>query len=196
MRRAKIILILLLGLSLGGCVPQLSLYPLWDKAHLASEPALRGTWVNKDGTESIQFREEEQRRYLVVYSATDGKESSQSSYTVHMVRLEGTLFFDFEPDQNALEKRLKPELFLPLVSAHFFARANVQGDELRLAVLDDEAFLKKIKNDKIDIRYERPNPGNDDHILSAKTEEIQKFFSKHAADRDLWEEKTFHRVIN
>jgi hypothetical protein len=196
MKRAKIILMLLFGLPLCGCVPQLSLYPLWDKEHLASEPALVGTWAKEDGTESIQFKEEDQRRYLVVYSAKDEEESAQSSYTVHMVRLEGTLFFDFEPDPNALEKRLKPELYLPLVSAHFFARASVQGDELRLAVLDDEAFLKKIKNDKIDIRYDRPIPGNDDHVLTAKTEEIQKFLSKHAADKDLWEEKTFHRVVN
>jgi hypothetical protein len=196
MKWARIILILLLGMSMCGCVPQLSIYPLWDKEHLVSEPALVGTWVNEDGTEFFQFREEDQGRYLVVYSATDGKESSQSSYTVHTVRLEGALFFDFEPEQNALEGRLKPELYLPLVSAHFFARADVQGDELRLAVLDDEAFLKKIKNDRIDIRYERPYPGNDDHILSAKTEEIQKFFSMYATDRDLWEEKMLHRMVN
>lgn len=195
MKWAKVILILLLGLSMCGCVPQLSIYPLWDKEHLASESALVGTWVNEDGTEFIQFKEEDQRRYLVVYSATDEKESSQSSYIARMVRLEGALFLDFEPEQNALEGRLKPELYLPLVSAHFFARAGVQGDELRLAVLDDEAFLNKITNDRFDIRYERPNPGNDDHILSAKTEEIQKFFSMYATDRDLWEESTFHRVV-
>jgi hypothetical protein len=196
MRWAKVILILLLGMSLCGCVPQLSLYPLWDKEHLASEPALVGTWINEDGTECIQFMEEDQRKYLAVYSAKDGEKSSQSSYAMHMIRLEGTLFFDFEPDQTALEERLKPELYLPLVTAHFFARGHLQGDELRLAVLDDEAFLNKVKNDKIDIRYERPSPGSDDHVLSARTEEIQKFLSKHAADRDLWEEKTFHRVVN
>ncbi|MBZ5537303.1 MAG: hypothetical protein LAO31_15215 [Acidobacteriia bacterium] len=196
MKWAKILLILLLGLSLCGCVPQLSLYPLWDKEHLASEPALVGTWINEDGTESIQFKEEDQRKYVVVYSAKDGEKSSQSSYTMHAVRLDGALFFDFESDQTALEERLKPELYLPLVSAHFFARATVRGDELRLAVLDDEAFLKKVKNDKFDIRYERPNPGNDDHVLSARTEEIQKFLSKHSADQDLWEDKTFHRVAN
>ncbi|MBZ5552768.1 MAG: hypothetical protein LAO21_08625 [Acidobacteriia bacterium] len=196
MKRAKIMLILLLVLSLYGCVPQLSLYPLWDKEHLANELALRGTWVNADGTESIQFMEKDQERYLVVYSMKDEKESAQSSYTMHAVRLDGTLFFDFEPDQTALEERLKPELYLPLVNAHFLARANVQGDELRMAVLDDEAFLNKVKNEKIDIRYERPNPANDDHVLSAKTAEIQKFFSKHAADQDLWEDKTFHRMNN
>ncbi|HEX9137323.1 MAG TPA: hypothetical protein VF905_10325, partial [Nitrospirota bacterium] len=163
---------------------------------LASEPGLVGTWLNEDGTESIQFKEEDQQNYLVVYSAKDKDKSSQSSYTMHMVRLDGNLFFDFEPDPNALEERLKSELYLPLVSAHFFARARVVGDELRFAVLDDEAFLKKVQNDKIDIRYDRPIPGNDDHVLTAKTEAIQKFFSKYAADPDLWEEKTFHRVVN
>lgn len=196
MRWAKITLILLLGFSLYGCVPQLSLYPLWDKEHLASEPALRGTWVYADGTESILIMEKDQEGYLVVYSLKDEKESSQSSYTMHAVRLDGTLFFDFEPDQTALEQRLKPELYLPMVSAHFFARVNVGGDELRMAVLDDEAFLKKVQNDKIDIRYDRPIPGNDDHVLTAKTEAIQKFLSNYAADPDLWEEKTFHRVAN
>ena len=196
MKWAKIILILLLALSLWGCVPQLSLYPLWDKEHLASEPVLVGTWLNEDGTESIQFEEEDQQKYLVVYSAKDKDKSSQSSFTMHMVRLDDNLFFDFEPDPSALEERLKSELYLPLVSAHFFARARVVGDELRFAVLDDEAFLKKVQNDKIDIRYDRPIPGNDDHVLTAKTEAIQKFFSKYAADPDLWEEKTFRRVSN
>lgn len=196
MKWAKISLITLLALSLCGCVPQLSLYPLWDKEHLASEPALVGIWVNEDETEFIQFKEDDQQKYLVIYSAKDGEKCSQSSFTLHLVRLDGALFFDFEPDQNALEERLKPELYLPLIIGHFFARAHIQGNELRLAVLDDEAFLNKIRNERIDIRYERPNPGGDELVLSAKTEEIQKFLSKHAADKDLWEEKTFHRVAN
>jgi hypothetical protein len=196
MKWAKTILILFLGLSLYGCVPQLSLYPLWDKGHLASEPALVGTWVNEDGTESIQIIEESYRNYLAVYSVKDGEESSQSSFTLHMVRLEGTLFFDFEPERNALEARLKPELYLPLINAHFFARVDVRGDELQLSVLDDTAFLNKIKNDKIDIRCERLNPAAEDLILSAKTEEIQKFFSMYGTDGKLWEEKKFCRVVN
>jgi hypothetical protein len=196
MNWAKTILILFLGLSLYGCVPQLSLYPLWDKEHLASEPALVGTWVNENGTESIQIKEESHQNYLAVYYCKDGEKSSQSSFTLHMVRLEGALFFDFEPEQNALEERLKPELYLPLINAHFFARADVQGDELRFSVLDDTAFLNKVKKEKIDIRLERPNPAVDDYVLSAKTEEIQKFLSVYGADRDLWEEKTFRRVVN
>ena len=196
MKWAKTILILFLGLSLYGCVPQLSLYPLWDKEHLASEPALVGTWANEEKSEFIQIKEESYRNYLAVYSIRDGEKSSQSSFTMHMVRLEGALFLDFEPEQNALEARLKPELYLPLVNAHFFARADVQGDELRFAVLDDTAFLNKIKNEKIDLRLERPNPAADDYILSAKTEEIQKFLSVYGAARDLWEEKKFCRVVN
>jgi hypothetical protein len=183
-------------MPLAGCVPLLSLHPLWDETTETTVPALVGTWSAGDGDETLVIQERGDHEYGVVYSATYHSQKATSRYTMHAVKLGDNLFLDFAPDEHALDECTKTDAYMPVVPAHFFARAVLNGDRLELGSLDDDAFMKKVKADNIDIRFEELDLKDEETILTAGTGEIQKFVLKYAADPDLWQKTDFHRVPN
>ncbi|MGD0308974.1 MAG: hypothetical protein ABSC02_06755 [Acidobacteriota bacterium] len=196
MRRALVIAAVLALMPLAGCVPLLSLHPLWDETTNATVPALVGTWSAEDGDETLVIQQRDDHEYGVVYSTTDHSQKATSRYTMHAVKLGEYLFLDFAPDEHALDECTKTDAYLPVVPAHFFARAVLTGDRLELGSLDDDAFIKKVKADNVDIRFEELELENKETILSAGTSDIQKFVLKYATDPDLWQKTDFHRVPN
>lgn len=194
MKRAVVMAAVLSLMPLAGCVPLLSLHPLWDETTRTTVPALVGTWSTGDGDETLVIQERGDYEYDVVYSASDHSQKSTSRYAMHAVKLGGHLFLDFAPDEHALDECTKTHPYLPVVPAHFFARAVLDGDSFELGSLDDDAFMKKVKADNIDIRFEELELENKETILTAGTGEIQKFVLKYAADPDLWQKTDFHRV--
>lgn len=196
MKRAVVMAAVLSLIPLAGCVPLLSLHPLWDETTRTTVPALVGTWSTQNGDETLVIQESGDYEYSAVYSASEHSKKATSRYTLHAVKLGSHLFLDFAPDEHALDACTKTDAYLPVVPAHFFARAGVDGDRLELGSLDDDAFMKKVKADKIDIRFEELELENKETVLTAGTGEIQKFVLKYATDPDLWQKTDFHRVPN
>jgi len=183
----------LLLLPMCGCVPLLSLHPLWDEAIRVDAPELCGTWVVPDGDETLEIRDSGDSRYQAVYTAVEHTKAVSSRYLLHAAKLGSHLFLDLEPDESTFEECAKAEAFLPVVHAHFFARAVVQGDRLVLGVLDDEAFVKKVRADRIDINYEARKQDGEEVVLTAATDRIQRFVLAYAEDPDLWNKTEFRR---
>jgi hypothetical protein len=186
MKPMRLMPALVLIMLCSSCVPLSSLYPLWDEGHVAELPGLAGTWAEADGS-TLRFVKGNGK----VYTATYSSEKETSRYEVHAVDLNGRLFLDFFPDQDALEKRLAGEAYLPLVQVHFFGRIVLSGDSLRLALLDDDKVEAKVKSGNLSIPLLKRDDG---FLLTMETKAIQEFLSRYADDPDIWgDEAAFRR---
>jgi hypothetical protein len=160
------------------CVPLASLYPLWDEDQVAELPGLVGTWTEKD-SDTLTFSKATDAAYKLTF--TSGKELSR--YEVHAVELDGRFYLDFFPDMDELGKLLEHEAYLALVPAHFFGNVILDGNSLKLALLDDDKVGKKFGDHAIPLLKLK-----DGLLLTAETKEIQKLMIGFADDAELWGE--------
>jgi hypothetical protein len=171
-----------------GCSPTLSIEPLWDRQHLALEPALPGNWATPDGEDyaQIKARGSEAGMYTVTYF--DGR--GVSCYDGVLVCLDQEMFLDLSPNPESLERALHSHVFTPVKSLHFFARLNLIKDRLSISFFPDESFEELAKTGAVTAPYMKT-----DHtlVLTATTEELQTLavqLSKHEG----WSETVFHRL--
>ncbi len=170
-----------------GCGPLTSLHPLWDEGHLVSEPALEGMWFADEDNEILVVTRTKNQDLRMMYVATDGV----AQYEVHVLRLGEHRYLDLCPDAGTGNGILGGDSFMPALPLHFFARLELSGDTMKLALLDEDAFAKKVESGDIRISQEKTDSGL---VLTAATRVLQEFVSKHAADGELWGEvASWHR---
>lgn len=89
----------LLAVLLGGCVPVLSLHPLYDEKDVVFQKNLLGVWVDDSNEPEMtwQFRhpDESKKAYELTYF---DNQANKGIFTVHMLKLEGGLFLDVYPN--------------------------------------------------------------------------------------------------
>lgn len=180
MKTVRLLPALLLIAFCTSCVPLASLYPLWDEDQVAELPGLEGTWTEKGG-DTLTFSKDADAAYKLTFAS--GKELSR--YEVHSVELNGKFYLDFFPDMGELEKILEHEAYLPLIPAHFFGSVILNGDSLKLALLDDDRVEKKSVSGDLAIPLLKFKDGL---LLTAETKEIQKLMTGFAEDAELWGE--------
>ena len=166
MRSLKIILALGFVLLIAGCVVS-SLYPLFTEKDLAFDPTLLGTWAGVDEDDTLVFKSGEGKAYDLTY-ITEGQ---GLKFKVHLVQLGKIQFFDVYPKVD------KEHDAIHLLPAHSFWRLERDGDMLRTAWLDQGWFEDQIARKKIIIPHQLVE---DRLILTASTEELQKFVLKYA----------------
>jgi hypothetical protein len=69
---------------------------------------------------------------------------------------------------------------LHLVPVHTFSKITFDGDELNIAMYNESWLKKRIKQRQIRIKYEEKPDGG--ILLTAPTEELQKFVVKYAEE--------------
>jgi hypothetical protein len=186
-----------------GCVPIVSLHPLFTKDEIVFEEKLLGNWVgdaNNTGTEwqFARFDEssaeglpkEVKGEFKRLYRLTmSDREDHRGVLAACLVKLGNRLFLDIFPDQypsgeSDIEKvKLLYNAFFFLPS-HTFVRVDSIGDDaLKLHLTDDDSFDKLIDAEPKAVECtsteERP-------ILTASTKELQAFVTKYADDKRLF----------
>jgi hypothetical protein len=201
MKAKRIAFYCLLGLVVG-CVPVVSLHPLFSKEDIVFDEKLLGAWVgdaNNTGTtwEFARFDEssaenlpkewqtEFRRFYRLNMADRDGHKGSLAAC---LVKLGDRLFLDIFPDrfpsgESDVEKvKLLYNAFL-FLRGHTFARMDSIGDQLKMHLTDDDEFGKLVDAEPKAVAYttteERP-------ILTASTKELQAFVTKYADDKRLF----------
>ena len=150
-----------------GCVPALSLHPLYTEKDVIFNPALVGRWETISDKNWI-FRQMEDNFYNVTL-----KFNSSDSLVLEgrLLQLGNYMFMDVASGKPDVEN-----LNLLAIPAHVFLRLSLEGDSLGIAYLDDSWLDENsdlIKHEVID-----------EHgiILTASTRELQDFVMKHAED--------------
>ncbi len=191
-----------LAVLLAGCVPVVSLHPLFTKDTIVFEEKLLGTWAEDSNQPQItwefapleenaaerlpaEMREAIQKCYRVNVIDDKGR---KGSFAACLVKLQDKLFLDVLPDQfpsaerDAEQMKLAYNAFF-FVPVHTFVRVSAIGDQLKIRLTDDEAFKKLLTAQPKAVRFDRID---DRPVLTAATADLQAFFAKYADDERLF----------
>ena len=167
--RSRILAALGFALLLAGCVQ--SLHPLFNDQDLFFEPAIVGTWVGESGN-LWTFLKSGDKAYELIYT----EKKAPAKFSARLGKLGNLLFLDLRPEMPDVENDLQQG---HLLVAHTFSRVWLEGDTLRLAMLEHGWLKSMIDKKKLKIKHERLG---DQIVLTASTTELQKFALKYGMD--------------
>jgi len=182
----KKLLFYLLAALLGGCIPVISLHPLFTEENLVFEEKLLGTWVDDPKSPkntSWEFRraEAKEKAYELIFRDKEGK---KGSFDVHLVKLENRLFLDvfpkqFPSEQQDWEKMKWAYNFFFFVPAHTFIKIDSIEPKLKMRRTINDEMKELFKEDPNVVKHELVDGKI---ILTASTKELQAFALKYAYD--------------
>jgi hypothetical protein len=165
-----------------------SLHPLFDKKDLVFEPGLVGTWAEKDRENTWTFRRSGDKAYsLVYYEQEHGSlhkevKGDSAEFAAQLGRLGKFTFLDLIPEESDEYGNTRNTLYnLHILPAHTFWRVWLEGEVLRLALLDNGWLKEMIEQKKVEIAHEEIDGAI---VLTASTQQLQEFVLKHAEDAD------------
>ncbi len=169
---------------LGGCIPVMSLHPLFTEKDIAFDEKLLGTWVD-DSNETIwQFTDanKPEKAYNLIFTDEEGH---KGSFIVHLVKLENRLFLDVFPNEMPWDEKDPNKTPWPyntffLTPAHTFIKINAIEPQLKLQLTDDDELKKLLKNDPNVVEHTLIE--DDRLLLTTSTEKLQEFVLKYADD--------------
>ena len=164
--KGKLFITLFSVLIISGCVP--SLHQLWTDKTLVYDEAFVGRF--KEGGTIWQFTgDPNDKSYEVVITEEKSKESK---LTAHLVDVEGQLFFDFYPSDDA-EIECGDWLKFHLLAAHLIFKVEKTETSFSLAAMDPEEVEKLLKEKPELIKHELVE--EDRVVLTDTPENLQKF---------------------
>lgn len=176
MRSVRILVLSFTALFMVSCFVT-SVHPLYTKKDLTFVPELLGTWENDD---VWTFEQSGKNAYELTIKEQD--DAKPGVYETHLVKLGKYLFLDLYPDEAEIEDYGYDVHFVP---THSFWRIEIEKDVLRIAYIDIEWLEKMIDGNKVNIAHVRLE---DRVVLTAPTEDLQKFVLKYAEDTDAFPE--------
>ena len=181
----------LILLLLSGCLVK-SLHPFYKENQSLFKKELIGTWIGKDSskwnivqgkkTTGLFKPDVPENAYLITY--TDNKGSAV--FKVHLFQLDNHLFLDFYPEDAVCSNDL---MSMHLVPMHTVARIELTAGRIIIRWYNEEWLIGLFKQNKIRIPHEKipyasgkVNDVDFQVILTASTDELQKFMLKYAND--------------
>ena len=208
--KTKKILFYALAALMGGCIPVLSLQPLYTQDTLVFNEQLIGTWVDDPNDPEVSweftrmpYAEAEQlpdlleQAYEKVYRLRiRDEELREGRFVAALVSLDGKLFLDVLADkfpcaeEDIEQMKLFYNAFL-FVPGHSFIKVSIAGDRLQLHLTNDDDFQRLLDDKPKAIASAAVE---DRIILTASTKKLQAFVAKYADDERLFaDEVTLQR---
>lgn len=202
--KAKIIILttVIITFLVSGCIVK-SLHPFYKEENIRFRPELIGSWVDQDSsiwefsartfTESFMGEEKEDNSYKVLYRDPSGDEPD-SWFVVTLFRLKHATFLDFEPYiEDNIGDNMAAMHFAP---THSVARVEFFGEGNLAFFWYDEDWLNTLfEQNRVKISHEVIHPEksavNQSFILTASTDELQKFLLKYGEEINIF--KTIDR---
>lgn len=180
MRHLKILAVLGILLFVSGCVVS-SLHPLFTEKDLVFDKALLGTWTAAGEDDTLTFEDGGEKTYDLIYTA----EGPKVRYKAYLVQLGKFRFLEIYPE---ISEDYDAYHFIP---AHTFWKIWLDDGILHINGLAHDWLKKMIEQKKIEISHELLD---DRIILTASTDELQKFVLKYAEDTSAFSiAEEFHR---
>ncbi|SRR6056297_1708283 len=181
-------LIAFILLLIQSCIP--SLHPLYTSDDLVFDTRLIGEWMDSDSivwkfekfepSNSI-FPSKADRSRDDFYKLTVMDEKP-AVFHVHLLRLEQHHYLDFYIKNYEVNNDMAD---LHLFPVHTFARIKIENNQVQMEQFNIEFIENLIKEKKVKIKHE---VSYDNLILTAGTEELQKFVTKYADHEDMYVE--------
>jgi len=175
----------MLAVILGGCVPVISLHPLYTEKDVVVDKKLYGTWVDdsNDSKTTWEFKsiDEPKNAYKLIFTDDEGM---KGSFVAHLVKLQNRLFLDIFPSELPWEPEDPNKMDWPynslfLIPAHTFVKIDSIDPQLKLSLTLESNMeeLLKEKPDAVEHTYI-----GDRVVLTGSTKELQAFVLKYADD--------------
>jgi len=178
----------LCALLLGSCVVQ-SIQPLFNEKDYILYPAVAGTWMQKDGEKEtgpwiFEAGNAPDRRFKLTQTDEKGR---KAVFVVAAGKIGTNVFLDFTPTLDSSDQVPGSEVndffAANIIPAHIFTKVVATNGVMSLVAMDYEwlqQFLEKNPNAIAHvIQDKRP-------ILTASTEDLQKFVAKYANDEKVF----------
>jgi hypothetical protein len=181
--KVKKILFYTLAVIIGGCVPVISLHPLYTEKDVVVDKQLYGTWVDdsNDSKTTWEFKsiDEPKNAYKLIFTDEEGM---KGSFVAHLVKLQNMLFLDIFPSELPWEPEDPNKMDWPynslfLIPAHTFVKIDAIEPQLKLRLTLESKMEELLKE----------NPSAVEHtsvgervVLTGSTKELQAFVLKYA----------------
>lgn len=168
----------LFALVLVGCSTP-SLNPLASADTTLADPGIVGEWIDDSDKPSVYaVTAAGDTKYHLAGTETGGKGEISLDFT--LVRLDGVTYADLTMPKTDFEKAAQRH-GTTVVPAHVFVRLARDGDTLTIRPLNDDWLQDGLKAGTIALAHAKVD---DTMVLTASTEDLQKFFK---ANKDkLW----------
>ncbi|MEJ2701063.1 MAG: hypothetical protein P8Z79_01330 [Sedimentisphaerales bacterium] len=186
---ARKFLFYVVPLLFGGCVPLLSLCPLYTKEDVILNDKLLGVWVddaNKPET-TWEFTRVSgsEKAYSLVFTDEEGK---KGSFVAHLLKLQNKLYLDICPTELPCKPDDPNRMDWPyncffLIPAHGFMAIGSIEPQLKLRLAMESNLEDLLKKDPKAVKYVKVD---DRLVLTATTKELQAFVLEHADDKTLF----------
>ena len=194
----KVLLLLSVAVWLGGCSCAGSLRPLESGEPLLESANLRGKWVSTDDSSNQPeyFLVDSTSADVYVVSSLKQNEKLRDVYEVSLVQVGSYTFLDaaFDATESGQEHRSVHEMgALPI---HFIGRVWVEGDTLRLGLLNYDWLKQMISTGKVALPSIEHHEDSDSLLLlTAESDKLAEFVRQYAEDPDAFSTVlTFRRV--
>lgn len=191
--KIKKLLFYILAVLLGGCLPVMSLHPLYTEKDVVFEEKLIDTWVDDSNNIWIFKRPDESKKAYELFIRD--KEGEKGLFVAYLVKLENRLFLDVYPgkppwdeeDPNKLEWQYNTFFSVP---THTFIKIDSIEPQLKLRTTDNDKLKELLKEDPNIVKHEVVEDYDGGIVLTASTEELQAFVIKYADDSRVFPEET------
>jgi len=176
-----------LAIVLGGCVPVVSVYPLYGDKDIVFDEKLLGAWTSnpdQPGEQWLFERHSDPTLKNVYKLALADTEGNKGLYRARLVKLEGKLFLDIYPEAPVSAEGgalpLNAPCFAPM---HTFTCIEIGQATVTLKMTVTDEFKKLLAEhpDAIACRQDE-----DQVVITAATKELQAFVLKYADDERLF----------
>lgn len=192
MKTKNIILFAAISLLMTGCFIK-SLYPFYTKKTIVYDPKIIGTWLDDD---SSRWLIKQQMKWPIAPDSSYQveiveKNNSIGSFNVHLFRLNNQLYLDFYPSGKIGSNDLVEE---NIVLTHSLAKIGYSGNNIKIQWFNEVWLEQLLEQNRIRIRHEKlydKDINTNSYLLTASTEELQKFIIKYGNDslafKSIWE---------
>jgi hypothetical protein len=183
------------------------LFPFYTKETVHFEETFLGIWADKNNEnrkwtvlsirdideaekkintssskkESDKTLEKYKKGYLAIYETSESK----TAFLVMPFKIDEQIFLDFTPFYFSTDESL---LDHHLISTHSLAKFDIKNEnELSIKWLSSDKIGELIKNNYIKIKHEKVG-FEEEYLLTASSEELQKFIKKfmNSNDENKW----------
>lgn len=188
MKRSKVMIMILAMASMTSCLVS-SLHPFFKKEDKFFDTTMVGYWMDGDSciwtifpnmvSRELMGPEVHDSSYVITYYEDDNK---YSILTGTLFQLNNVNYVDFLPASN--EDHCTSDMTsFHHVPVHTLARVQYSKDSILIYWYGDDWLNDLFEQNRIRIKHETVNSSDyDRHLLTAETEELQKFIKKYAND--------------
>jgi hypothetical protein len=184
--KAKKLLFYMLAVIVGGCLPVISLHPLYTEKDVVVDKKLCGTWTDDPNSPKTTWEfmiiDDPKNAYNLIFTDEDGK---KGLFVAHLVKLQDKHFLDIFPGELPWEAEDPNKMDWPynsffLIPAHTFLKVDSIEPQLKLRLTLESDMEKLLKDNPSAVEH---TSVGDRLVLTGSTKELQAFVLKYADDK-------------